>query len=651
MLPVVGSWLKEGIELWFRHCKNAPSVEDIVRQMGAIQAHARGQQNVVEAILSALAGPPLEDERFREPLLELCDALENPESPPVAVRDRLERIASRFAGLEDFQKEAETLLAEHEKKIGRLDQRVAELEVAGARRTPFETFEEYFAAQLEPASVFHHVHDMVGRQEVMGGLARFLESDGLAVAVLPGDGGVGKSRILLELARRQERQPPAFYFLSPNATIARGDLQSLPEGAACLVVDDAHRFAGLEDLVRLAMSPQRPSIKLLLSCRPSGERYITQSLRVVATERMILLPRLQALDPKTDGVTLARQCLGPEFQGLAERLAKVAGGVPLVITVGGRLIQDRRLGPELLTQEQRFRSDVLDCLMRDLPESLPGGVSTMRLLEAVSAIEPIYPGHDYSVSLLAEFLGASQSAVVRGLGALETTYHVLVRRGRRVRIQPDVLADHILFGAAVQDNSPTGFVKEVYDHFGSAFLTNVLTNASELQWRATLVGTAVAVLDEVWSDIRGKLPSLPLSARREMLGSLYDAAILSPVGVWSVVEWILAHPSAPPETNPLLARFDTGTWSPTEGIPRLLARLAWHEDYAERCAGILWTLGRDDQRALNPHPEHPLRVLQDILGYEDGRSLRLQRLALQGLRKAVEREHSEGIHRDVTPTS
>ncbi|MBP9854900.1 MAG: hypothetical protein KBD53_08540, partial [Candidatus Omnitrophica bacterium] len=39
----------------------------------------------------------------------------------------------------------------------------------------------------------------------------------------------------------------------------------------------------------------------------------------------------------------------------------------------------------------------------------------------------------------------------------------------------------------------------------------------------------------------------------------------------------------------------------------------------EECCQILWELGRDDERQLNPFPDHAIRVLQDIAGYHNPR--------------------------------
>jgi hypothetical protein len=82
-----------------------------------------------------------------------------------------------------------------------------------------------------------------------------------------------------------------------------------------------------------------------------------------------------------------------------------------------------------------------------------------------------------------------------------------MRRGRLVRVNPDILADHLLYRAAVDENgAPTGFVEEMIKVFGGTSLENILANAAELDWRATRAGENEAVLAATWRELRRSLP-------------------------------------------------------------------------------------------------------------------------------------------------
>jgi hypothetical protein len=68
-------------------------------------------------------------------------------------------------------------------------------------------------------------------------------------------------------------------------------------------------------------------------------------------------------------------------------------------------------------------------------------------------------------------------------------------------------------------------------------------------------------------------------------------------------------------------------------LPPLLRAIAYHEAHVDAALDLLWQLGRDDSRELNPHPDHAIRVLTDATGYGRGRQLWVQRKAAAALRR------------------
>jgi hypothetical protein len=64
----------------------------------------------------------------------------------------------------------------------------------------FQGYRDFFAGLLDSTAIFSHVHELVGRADELADLQAFLDGQAF-VCVLPGAGGVGKSKLLLELAR------------------------------------------------------------------------------------------------------------------------------------------------------------------------------------------------------------------------------------------------------------------------------------------------------------------------------------------------------------------------------------------------------------------------------------------------------------------
>ena len=74
---------------------------------------------------------------------------------------------------------------------------------------------------------------------------------------------------------------------------------------------------------------------------------------------MVDLPNVNELS--RDEVTeLGRQALGAEFEHLAEQLAAATWDCPLVTVVGGQLLAQKAIPPDLLERDEEFRDTVLD---------------------------------------------------------------------------------------------------------------------------------------------------------------------------------------------------------------------------------------------------------------------------------------------------
>ena len=71
-------------------------------------------------------------------------------------------------------------------------------------------------------------------------------------------------------------------------------------------------------------------------------------------------------------------------------------------------------------------------------------------------------------------------------------------------------------------------------------------------------------------------------------------------------------------------------------LPTLLRRISYTLDFIPRCFSLLWELGRDDARELNPNREHAMRVLADLASYDMGKPFVVSHLMLDALEKLIE---------------
>ncbi len=379
--------------------------------------------------------------------------------------------------------------------------------------------------------------------------------------------------------------------------------------------DDAHRRP---DLDRLITNSRQHSgdVRCVVSCRPSAVGIVTPLLSQLLPESgpvRLDLPRLA----KADAENLARHYLGTGMAHLAGRLVDVADRNPLVIRVGAQCIANDPVIPEMLERTPEvFRRVALDRLLNDPSLSASDAAPRRQILEVLAAIGPAATEDGDLVSRLAAHCACPDHDVRRLLAGLERT-HFLRRRGRLVRVSPDVLSDHVLYRAAVDEmGRPTGFVDKVVAAY-PASLENVLANAAELDWRsATASPGSERVLRAVWQDLMTLLPSYSNRTRAELVGQLKRSSIFAPADVLTIVEWLVRRREAPKDD--LLEKWGLED-SPdrvTENLTEILFLISSNPEFTARCADLLWALGAGDDRPLHPHPSHPRRRLGELLEYD-----------------------------------
>ena len=371
----------------------------------------------------------------------------------------------------------------------------------------FVTPTEFFRPFSNASALFNHVWELVGRSDHLRQAHEFVESRQQKVAILIGRGGIGKSKILHALADTfdNKHKGMALRFAADGVPLTRDGADDLPFTPCVVVVDDAHRRDDLPAL--LALSQQRPHLtKLFLSCRPEGIGYLKSQITTGGfdSREFVVLPDVKELS-REEVTELGRQALGPEFASLAEQLAAATWDCPLVTVVGGKLLAEKAIEPELLERDEEFRDTVLvrfrDILVGEVVERIHPTLCRS-LLDLIAAVQPVRLDNESVLDCEADFLSIDRPTLLHSLGILEEA-GVLLRRGNILRIVPDVLADHILHQANVTPQGrPTKYADSVFEKFASLCPSEVLRNLSELDWRLKRSDAqAPDLLSNIWQSI------------------------------------------------------------------------------------------------------------------------------------------------------
>lgn len=502
---------------------------------------------------------------------------------------------------------------------------------------------DYFRPLLDSDRLFHHALPLVGRQQLVQELTSFSVGQGRErVVLVAGRGGIGKTRVLRELTEGIDAAHPdrAVRLLNDGVPLTVDALDDLPPAPALVVVDDAHRRTDLGPL--LAWLRGRPDSRLVLGTRPQGTDFLLAELtRAGFDATQIRRPPPVERLTREEVRELAGRVLGASCPELADRLAELTRDCPLVTVVGGRLLADRAVPPELLERDADFRQEVLnrfrDEMLGRVSEAVPHELCK-RLLEAVAALNPVPPESGTTHDQLATFLGVQPSDVTRAVGELERV-GLLVRRGRHVRLTPDVLADHILHSACLTPQGvTTGFADRVFAAFASGHLAQLLRNLAELDWRVRAGSeTEPDLLNRIWGQIRGAFRAGGHRERTELLGLLGDSAYFLPDRVLDLVRFAVRNPASAQTEEVIPGWLSYDHTNVLRAAPDLLRRCSVSATCLPACLDLLWELDGSEDRPTNPNPSHPFRVLTTIAEYGMDKPLWVNAAVLAAVRRWLAR--------------
>jgi hypothetical protein len=349
-------------------------------------------------------------------------------------------------------------------------------------RPTLKTFipkESFFAPLLNTAHLFNHAIAFIGREIFLERLDAFIGSVP-DFAILKGRGGIGKTRLLLAFAEQLQPRHPnlEIRFVAEGVPITPDSANELPDATCLIVVDDAHRRDDLDVLFAIIQQRAQPT-KALLASRPQAIDHINTLLSQahVDTRQILYLDELHDLT-RDEVRALARNVLGADQEDLVDQLAAITRDSPLVTLIGGRLLAERQISPQLLERDDEFRYAVLsrfeDILVGSVHQQIHQGFCRA-LLKLIAILSPLRYENSL-IEAVATFLGTDQPTLINALGVLEQA-GVLVRRGYSLRIAPDVLSDHILHNACVTSSGQlTGYAQHVFEQFGSLVPTQILSN-------------------------------------------------------------------------------------------------------------------------------------------------------------------------------
>lgn len=465
---------------------------------------------------------------------------------------------------------------------------------------PWMGLDDFFGPYLCKDSAFNHKWDLIGRSNELSIICEAINNQDIKITFLTGAGGSGKSKLLYQalVKYEAERNGVSIRLLSSTEEASNKSLDDLGSGEKLLVIDDAHERDDLPLLFQFAANPKNKT-RLLISLRPYGlERARGDAASMNLQKPRITEIKLDRLSLK-ESTELATQVLR-EYGGseqFAENIARLTLDCPLATVMGAQVVSKEHIRPELVHNEQNFRTLILNRFEKVIAGEIAKGQDIERvtkILKVLALIQPFSIEDQRTADLIekVESVAASDSA---RLIKLLINAGVLFKRGGLYRISPDLLADHIIENNCIDaEDRTSGYAEKVFDIAPDQFIERILLNLSKLDWRrANGDPTNSHLLDVVW----GKLKS------ESHISAMTAVSYYQPARALAFAEKSISEGDIPRK------------------ITDLLKYVAYNFEYIPRACACLWELGKSDNRKLHQTPEHAVRILSELCAIEPNKPI------------------------------
>lgn len=508
-----------------------------------------------------------------------------------------------------------------------------------SKLTPFISSEDFFDGWLNPNKLFNHTWKLEGRDDALKSLHEFVTSSDEQVAILPGRGGIGKTKLLYEFAKTFEHADFLLWFVK-DEPVTPENADSLPLYSCVIVLDDAHQrdeqnVITLCNLVQNRTQSNHPKVKLILSSRPHAVQSLQTQLDRKGVD-YLKLAELKELD-RSEMKALAGQALGQDYAHFADQLAAISHDSPLVTVVGGQLLAEQSIPLSLLERNENFRRNVLsrfeDVLIGQVSQQISPELCK-KILELIAATAPIRLTDGQFQEIAIEFLKIDKRELIESISVLEKA-GVLLRRGNKLRITPDVLADHILHNACLtEQGDSTGYAQEIFEAFREIYPAQVLRNLSELDWRIRSISEQKTnLLDTVLPRLKEEFKEASNLDRCRLLELIKEIAYYQPEYSLEIVQFAMRHPATTPEDESISDRYRFTHSNVLSKLPQVLNRISYTLDYVPICCDLLWQLGADDPSKPRNNPPESIRILIELAKYSTDKSIQFNWQVLEAIER------------------
>ncbi len=467
------------------------------------------------------------------------------------------------------------------------------------------SWKEFYAHDLaDDRRLFHHKTAFVSG-ETLSLLEAFAKDEAGKALILSSSGGQGKSRLLLELAKRLDSAAgmPRVRFLQVGGRQIEAETIDLlgRESDLVLVVEDAHRLDQVLGQVASAASKSK-SIRLLVATRPQAREAVNSQLFQNGYAERILKPLELPRWSRGEIESLAHNVLNSSKQLHVPRLAALADRCPLLVVLGGALINSGSI-PEAMTNEETFRELVFkgfqDEFLRLQAEVKRDRLR--RLIRFIALISPT-PRTNELLQKAGEIVECSALDVAEDMDLLLAS-GLLAENAEGIRLYPDLFADAVALNFCLDGNGRTSpLLSSIIAKLPGKDFPALLRNLAQADWESRSKRKAKnSFFDPVWSEFICRFQSSTWWGRRELINEWSAFGVFQPERTLELAELALRStldPSSAAEESKYLGHRK----AMLDSLPSMMKPIVmWHPNLARNALDLLWQLD-----SKQPHPNHSL---------------------------------------------
>jgi transcriptional regulator with XRE-family HTH domain len=450
---------------------------------------------------------------------------------------------------------------------------------------------------------------LVGRDSVFDDLTRMVSRHEPLIVVM-GRGGIGKTRLLTEMARRESDRDVVFAARGP---ISAETFEFLPEGAPVIVIDDAMDSDSNVAYLLRGIRTTRPDATVVLSIHPRSKGDLLRAISLPDAD----FPQVSLLVndlPLADAERLAAEALGNDANDRSkETLARIGYDCPLLIVIGAHLVREGYLSMQTLNADSTLRRQILT-EFADISVRGRNGDARLEVLTAIAAVQPARLDQPEAIDAIAGLSGQPAHAVMQVVDELDDLGAVMLR-GQSVRVIPDLLGEALLERALVSKSGlDTRYASRIAEHARGEALASAIRNVSIIDWYRRLNGNS-ELAGVLWGGLIQSALHLPNSERMAMAAGVQEVAVVHSDYALNFATWLIENP-APDEPDTYSEIWGGARNITSRDCERSLARMIRNasndERQMKRGIELLLRIARTDSRPQNQNPEHALRLLREL---------------------------------------